>query len=188
MALVAIGGFPGAGKTTISARLSRELNLPCLNSDTIGRAITESKGFRDSGADAFRVAYDVLFLLCEEFIRTGVSTVLDLTLGWDFQWRRLDEIVGRHPCTLFLPVILRCPHEQCIDRLGRRHREMPDVYAEPGYYTGEQKVRDIWDFLQALDRPEVCFVDAGGDVDHVYHEVKQHVTERMKKQSGKSQV
>ena len=185
MALIAIGGFPGAGKTTICARLSLELNLPCLSSDTIGRAITESKGIEDSGIDAYRVAYDVLVRLCEEFVQSSATVILDLTLGWEFQWRRLDEILGRHPRTLFLPVILRCPHEQCIERIRTRYEAMPDAYAEPEYYTGEQKVREIWDFLESIDRPEIRFVDAGGGEDQVYGEVKQYVTVRMKKPVGK---
>lgn len=179
MALIAIGGFPGAGKTTICAKLSRELNLPCLSSDTIGRAITESKGIEDSGIDAFRIAYDVLFRLCEEFVQSSATVILDLTLGWDFHWRRLDDILNRHPRTLFLPVILRCPHEQCIERIRTRYEAMPHAYEGPEYYTGEQRVRDIWEYLQAIDRPEVQFVDARGDEDQVYRAVKQCVIDRM---------
>ncbi len=90
MALIAIGGFPGAGKTTICGRLSLEFNLPCLSSDIIGRAIERSPGIKASRIDACRVAYDVLFCLCEEFIQSSASVILDLTLGWDFQWRKVD--------------------------------------------------------------------------------------------------
>ena len=179
MVLIAIGGFPGAGKTTICRRLSNEFNLPCLSSDTIGRAITESKGIRDSGADAFRIAYDVLFRLCEEFVQSSATVILDLTLGWDFHWRRLDDILNRHPRTLFLPVILRCSYEQCMERVRERHNAMPDVYAAPVYFQDEPKVRDIWDYLEAIDRPEIRFVDARGDEDQVYRAVKQCVIDRM---------
>ena len=179
MVLIAIGGFPGAGKTTICRRLSDEFNLPCLSSDTIGRAITESKGIRDSSADAFRIAYDVLFRLCEEFVQSSATVILDLTLGWDFHWRRLEDILNRHPRTLFLPVILRCPHEQCIERIRTRYEAMPHAYEGPEYYTGEQRVRDIWEYLKTIDRPEVRFVDARGDEDQVYRAVKQCVIDRM---------
>ena len=120
MALIAIGGFPGAGKTTICQRLCNEFNLPCLSSDAIGRTIDGSQGIGEGRIDAYRVAYDVLFRLCEEFIRSSASVILDLTLGWDFQWRKLDGILERHPRTLFLPVVLRCPHELCMERLEAR--------------------------------------------------------------------
>ena len=164
MALIAIGGFPGAGKTTICRRLSSELNLPCLSSDTIGRTIEDSSGIKSGRIDAYRVAYDVLFRLCEDFIRASATVILDLTLGWDFQWRKLDGILERHPRTLFLPVVLQCPHE---------------FYAAPSYFRNERKVRDIWRYLQALDRPEVRFVDAGGGENQVYAQVKQYVTGRI---------
>lgn len=181
MALIAIGGFPGAGKTTICRRLSSQLNLPCLSSDTIGRTIEDSSGIKSGGIDAYRVAYDVLFRLCEEFIRASATVILDLTLGWDFQWRKLDGILERHPRTLFLPVVLLCPHELCLERLEARHLAMPEVYAAPSYFRNERKVRDIWRYLQELDRPEVRFVDVGGDEDQVYGQVKQYVTDRIRK-------
>ena len=176
MALIAIGGFPGAGKTTICRRLSSEFNLPCLSSDTIGRTIEDSSGIKSGRIDAYRVAYDVLFRLCEEFIRTSASVILDLTLGWDFQWRKLDGILERHPQTQFLPVVLQCSHELCLERLEARHRAMPETYAAPAYYRNGQKVRDIWRYLQELNRPEVRYVDASGDEGQVYRQVKQYVT------------
>ncbi len=176
MALIAIGGFPGAGKTTICRRLSSELNLPCLSSDTIGRTIEDSSGIKSGRIEAYRVAYDVLFRLCEEFIRTSASVILDLTLGWDFQWRKLNGILERHPQTLFLPVVLQCSRELCLERLEARHRAMPEAYAAPSYFRNERKVHDIWEYLRELDRPEVCFVDASGDEDQVYEKVKQYVT------------
>lgn len=175
MALIAIGGFPGAGKTTICRRFCNEFNLPCLSSDTIGRTIEGSQGIREGQIEAYRVAYDVLFRLCDEFVRSSASVVLDLTLGWDFQWRKLDRILERYPQTRFLPVVLQCPRELCMKRLEARHRAMPEVHAAPSYFRNEQKVRDIWNYLQGLNRPDARFVDASGDADQVYEQVKQYV-------------
>lgn len=179
MALIAIGGFPGAGKTTICQRLCSEFNLPCLSSDSIGRTIEGSQGVGEGRIDAYRVAYDVLFRLCEDFIRASATVILDLTLGWDFQWRKLDGILERHPQTLFLPVVLQCPHELCMERLEARHRTMPEVYAPPSYFRNEPKVRSIWNTLQGLNRPDVHFVDASGDEDQVYTQVKQYAKNRI---------
>ncbi|MDE2888884.1 MAG: AAA family ATPase [Gemmatimonadota bacterium] len=179
MALIAIGGFPGAGKTTICRRLCNEFNLPCLSSDSIGRTIERSQGIGEGRIESYRVAYDVLFRLCEDFIQSSVTVVLDLTLGWDFQWRKLDGILERHPRTLFLPVVLRCSHELCMERLEARHRANPGVYASPDYFRNEQKVRNIWQYLRELDRPEAHYVDASDDEDQVYNQVKQYVTGKI---------
>jgi len=83
--LIAIGGFAGTGKTTVSRRLSRELPIPRLGSDTIGRTVKGSAGIKGGQVDAYWIAHDLLFRLCEEFIQSGVSMILDLTLGWQFQ-------------------------------------------------------------------------------------------------------
>ena len=173
--LIVIGGLAGTGKTAVSRRLSRDLSVPRLGSDTIGRVIKGSAGIKGGEVDAYWIAYEVLFRLCEEFIQSGVSVVLDLTLGWPFQWRSLDGIIQRHPTTVFLPVVLRCPHEQCMARIQSRHEAKPEYYDPPHVYTTEQKILNIWTFLQKLDRPEVRFVDATGSQNEVYDTVKQHI-------------
>ena len=52
-----IGGFAGTGKTTITRRLSAELHLPRLGSDTIGRTIKASRGMPSDEGDAYWIEY-----------------------------------------------------------------------------------------------------------------------------------
>ena len=66
-----------------------------------------------------------------------------------------------------------------MERLETRHRAMPEVHADPSYFRNEPKVRDIWKFLQDLDRPELQYVDASGSEDQTYQKVKQYVTYRI---------
>jgi hypothetical protein len=47
-----IGGFAGTGKTAVSRRLSAELGIPRLGSDTLGRAIKDSVGSKGKGGEA----------------------------------------------------------------------------------------------------------------------------------------
>ncbi len=105
-ALIVLGGFPGSGKTTMTRRLARDWRLPRLASDTIGRTISASEALRGSDINAYWIAYEVLFALCDEFLRSGLSAVLDLNLGWAFQWRQLDTITDRNPGVMLMPIIL----------------------------------------------------------------------------------
>jgi len=81
---------------------------------------------------------------------------------------------------VFLPIVLRCPHEQCMARIQARHQAKPEYYDAPEVYTSEQTILDIWSFLQKLDRREVHFVDAAGAQAAVYETVRQYVLQQMK--------
>ena len=159
-AAIVLGGFAGTGKTTPSRRLSREWGLPRLGSDTIERAIRASHGITDDAIDAYYIAYDVLFALCEEFVQAYVSVILDLNLGWAFQWRHLDAISECHPQAIVLPIVLRCPREMCLERTRRRHAADPGYYDPPAVYTTDPKILKVAEFLDQLDRPDVHFIDA----------------------------
>jgi predicted kinase len=175
-ALIVVGGFAGTGKSTISRRLSGEFRMPRLGSDTLGRSLKNSLGSQRDEVDAYRLAYDLLFRLGEEFIQSGVSVVLDLTMGWKFQWQHVDGIIQRYPQALFLPVILRCPYETCIARIRQRHAANPDYYDPPELYQTEPKILGVWEYLDCLNRPDVHFVDAAGPHDEVYEAVRGYVS------------
>ncbi len=175
-ALIVVGGFAGTGKSTLSRRLSGEFRIPRLGSDTLGRTLKNSLGSRQNEVDAYRLAYDLLFRLGEEFIQSGVSVILDLTMGWKFQWRRVDDIVRRYPQTLFLPVILRCPYETCIERIRQRHAASPAHYDPPELYQTEPKILKVWGYLDRLNRSDVHFVDAGRSPDEVYEAVRGYLS------------
>jgi thymidylate kinase len=121
----------------------------------------------------------VLFRLCEEFIQSGISTILDLTMGWEFQWRHVDAIIHQYPQTVFLPIILRCSYAMCIERTRRRHEADPEYYDPPEVYTTEPKILEIWEFLARLDRPDIYFVDADRPYDETYEYVKTYIVARL---------
>ena len=177
-ALVAIGGFPGAGKSLLARRLSRELSLPRLCSDAAGGAIRRSLGDGVGSSDAFWAGYEVLFTLVEEFLGDGCSVIVDMSLGWDFQWKRLDAI--RHTCAeaVFLPILLQCPHPICVERVGRRHEESPGAYPPVERFLQQEQLPKVWDYLATLDRPDVHRVDARPDPDRVYAETLRYLSDR----------
>ena len=127
-ALIVVGGFAGSGKSTLTRRLSEDLGLPRLGADTIGRVIRGSEAVQGHSINAGWIAHDVVFGLCDDFLRSGVSTILDLNMGRAFQWQQVDAIARAHPEAVFLPIVLRCPREVCLERITLRHAERPDQY------------------------------------------------------------
>lgn len=174
-ALIAIGGFPGTGKSCISRRLANELSLPRLDSDTIGRTIRRSLGDRFSSDDAFRAGYDVLFELSREFLTGNCSVIVDLSLGWPFQWRELDKVWSGASGAILVPIVLRCAKEVCVERIQQRHLGNPELYPPAEDFMRQPQLPEIWDFLSGLNRPDVRFVDATPALDRVHADVLAQV-------------
>lgn len=165
-ALVVIGGLPGAGKSLIAGRLSRELWLPLLGSDAVGGTIRDVLRGEVASADAFRAGYEVLFTLAETFLGSGCSVVIDTNMGWEFQWQRVDAIVEALPEVSLVPVILRCPREVAMERIARRYDASDGQRS-----TAAEIVRrhpNVWDYLERLDRRDVRMIDANQEPELVY--------------------
>ncbi len=173
--VIVIGGVPGAGKSTAARRLATDLRLPFLSTDTVGQTVQASHGIRARDAvDAYWIAYDVVFRLCEEFVGVGLSVVLELNLGWAFQWAWLDRLGARHQGVRVLPIVLRCSRDICLERIRRRNATDPSAGA-PELYETDPKILAVFGFLEQLDRPEVVAIDASHPADEVYSTVGQAV-------------
>lgn len=168
-ALIVVGGFAGAGKSELSVRLARDLAIPRLSSDVIGGTIRDSL----QDPDAFRAGYDVLFTLADEFLSSRCSVIVDTNMGWEFQWHLVDDIVGRQPGIVFLPIILRCPRELCMERIAERHRD--DQERNPAHGRPSH-LDQIWALLERIDRPDIRWVDATASPDQVHIEALRHIT------------
>ena len=176
-ALIVIGGFAGTGKTSHSTRLSAEFGIPRLSSDAIGRSISLSQGIQDQNVNAIAIAYDVVFDLCAEFLRCGVSTVLDLNMGWAFQWEHLDTLRAHQPAVVWVPILLRCPWELCLERIRHRYAAEPASSAAMEVYMTKPQFLKVWNFLEQLDRPDIHIVDAARSEEEVYASIKQYLTQ-----------
>ncbi|MDQ5852908.1 MAG: ATP-binding protein [Chloroflexota bacterium] len=176
VAVIVIGGFAGTGKTTLSKRLSAEFGIPRLSSDAIGRTVSRSQGIRDQRVNAIAIAYDVVFDLCAEFLQCGVSAILDVNMGWAFQWEHIDVLRDQQPAVKWVPILLRCPWELCMERIRQRHAAEPTMSAPPEVYMTTPHILNVWTFLEQLKRPDVHVVDAARSEDEVYASIKQYLT------------
>lgn len=172
--LIAVGGLPGSGKSTVAGRLSEHLGIPWLCSDVTGGAVRRALPEQLSSADAFRAGYEVLFTLAGTFLDHGGSVIVDTSLGWAFQWERLDAIHDERPGTRFLPLLLRCPREVCVERIDRRRADSGGTRSTAARLLADHP--HVWDYVENLDRPDLRVVDAAQDVDHVFRQALDHLT------------
>jgi len=178
--IIAVGGFPGSGKTTVADTLATELGLPLLGSDLVGTTIRDvlDEHHPDPIASsvAFRAGYEVLFALAEETVAHRCSVVIDASLGWSFQWDALDAIVARHPTVGLRPIILDCSDQTCTRRLQARHHRDPLRYPSASEFMRQPQLAGVRSLLGALDRPDVVRIDAEQPASHVYDQVRRWVT------------
>lgn len=176
--MIVLGGFPGAGKTTLAKRLSAAWRIPRLSSDTLGQIIAASHPLKQTSVDAYWIAYDVVFGLCAEFLHAGVSTILDLNMGWAFQWQQLDALKHQYSDVRWLPIVLRCSREICLQRIGQRYADDPAAASPPEVYTTTPHIVNVWSFLEQLNRPDVHVVDAGRPLGEVYADITHYLAQQ----------
>ena len=131
--LIALGGLPGVGKSTLAAALARRIRAVNLRIDTIEQAM-RNVGLTVSGPEGYLVARD----LAEDNLRIGHTVIVDsvnpLAITRDY-WR---ETAAR------LTVELAEIEVVCSDRRLHRERVESRVADIPGH------VLPTW--RQVLDR------------------------------------
>jgi predicted kinase len=73
--LIIFGGLPGAGKTTISKKIAKQINATYLRIDTVEQVFKEFPGFSKSwvGPEGYMIAYAIAL----DNLRLGLSVVAD---------------------------------------------------------------------------------------------------------------
>ena len=172
--LIVIGGFAGAGKTTIATRLSGSFNYPVFSSDVINDALRPAlnKNFHDVSP----IAYEVMWHLVRKQLAAGVTTIADTHMAAPRTWESLDALKRDMPRITVLPIILQATletHRTRIEERGRTNKAHLNL--------GGDKLEDVlfkYEFIENLHRPDLIRVDANGRLEEVYNAVLSKINER----------
>ncbi len=170
--LIIIGGFAGAGKSTVSKRLAREYNYPVYSSDVINDALRPA--LNKSFHEVSPLAYDVMWHLVRKQLENGVTVIIDTHMCAERTWQTLDAIRNEMPDLTILPIILQCSldtHRERIEHRGNTDSEHLNL--------GGDKLEDVlfkYEFIENLHRDDLIRIDANGTPDDVYSAVKATVT------------
>ncbi len=136
--LVAIGGFSGAGKTTVSAAIAQAIGAPpgarVLSSDRIrkrmgGVAPTVRLPAPSYRREVSRAVYETLGREAEYLLALGHGVVLDATFRRPEERVRIEEMVAAVDVP-FTGIWLELAPEELIDRVERRGVDTSDATAE----------------------------------------------------------
>jgi len=114
--------------------------------------------------------------------------VLDLNLGWSFQWQRLDALRQQHPQSQVMAVVLRCPRPTCLTRLGQRYAADPAGNAPPSHFATDPRILEVVAFLERLHRPDAIELDADQTIDAVYADLTDHLRRRLRSERSASRA
>lgn len=167
--LIIIGGFAGAGKTTITRRLSAEYGLTLYSSDIINDVLrsTFDKSFKEMSPHA----YKIMWHLIKNQLELGGTVLVDAHMAAQHVWDSLDELKQQVHGLVVKPIILQATldnHRSRIEQRGRTNKQHLNL--------GGDKLEDVlfkYEFIESLDRPDIIWVDANGDPDSVYANVKK---------------
>lgn len=170
--LIVIGGFAGAGKSTLGRSLSRALALPVYEIDLVAHAINNSQDFQGTKKEAKGVAFDLFWSFSRAHLENGNSLIFDQNMGQPWQWGKLKEVCSSVPGTELVTFILDCPYDLCIERFEAR-AEHPDL--DEFAYIDIHDHRFKWDYLNDNEFPDAIRIDATRTQEEVLADVVAHM-------------
>lgn len=122
-----VTGASCSGKTTLAARLGRELSLPVVHRDVLKEVLFDTLGWgdREWSRTLGGASYELLFTVLESLMRAGCSCVtesnFEATGRARERLRGLCETYGFTPVELLLTADLGTSRERYQARLSSRH-------------------------------------------------------------------
>ena len=167
--LIVIGGFAGAGKTTLVSKLAGQYNYAVLSADSINDALRHAlnKTYREMSP----VGYKVMWHLARQQLKLGVTVIVDVHMSAAHMWESLDELKKDFPEVHILPIILQATlenHRARIEQRGLTQKEHLNL--------GGDKLEDVlhkYEYIESLNRHDLIRVDANGSRDDVYTAVEK---------------
>lgn len=122
--VIIIGGFAGAGKTTISQILAKNLHYTLLSSDEITHVIKNELNLPFHQASP--AGFQTLWELAKIQISLGNSCFIDANMCHDKSWKNVDALKKEFPLLNIHIFILESPLEVHKKRFIERTRNQKD--------------------------------------------------------------
>lgn len=136
--LVAMYGYPGAGKTALARQLSDDLGAAHLQADRIRYELFEDPRYDKRENELIN---NLMTYMAEEFLGAGVSVVWDGSAGRALERRTLRDL-ARKTKAQSLVVWLQIDIESAFTRVvNRDRRRVDDKYTRPLDRTSFEDVR-----------------------------------------------
>jgi predicted kinase len=168
MKLIIINGPSGVGKSTIAARLHKELQASILiDVDELRREIPE---YRERREESLRLAYERTADIIEQELKEGHDIIIDKAISYS---DTLDAFIDRgKKCGAEIYDFLLFADKATVQlRAGDRGYK-------PGSLLTPEKVGELWEKANALrkERTAVIVIDTAElNIDEVYEQIRTYL-------------
>lgn len=165
--LIILGGFAGAGKTTVAQKLSTEFNLPLVGTDELNTAIRKALDIDFHTASPY--AHDIAWSLIRDYLKNHATVLLDTNMCRARTWENLDAVKNDFPKAEILPIILECSIDTHRNRITHRGQTQPNHLN-----LGGEKLEDVlskYEFIKSLNRPDLLRVNAEKSSTEIYTDI-----------------
>ena len=162
--LIVVGGFAGAGKSTLARRLSNAMSVPVFEIDSIGRTIRNSENYHGTSREAQGIAFDFFYSFAKQCLQNRVSLILDQNMGHPITWQNVAKLGDQVGDVEVKILILNCPYEVCVHRFRQRdeHPHLNEVNIHEHRYK--------WDYLNDNKFDGALRIDATKSEEEVFKE------------------
>ncbi len=128
--LILVNGIPGTGKTTISRKLAKGLDLPCVGKDDIKEFLFDhiETDTIERAKDVGAVSFEMLYAFIQTSLSRGLSIIVECPFYYEFGHGRIAQIVASATA---ICIEVYCDSDPTIRRQRFRDRQ-----GTPGRHPG----------------------------------------------------
>lgn len=100
--LLLVNGLPGTGKSTLAAKLSKDLNIPCMQKDVLKEFFYDTLPIegREQSRMIGRAVFEMLYTLAETYLSSGQSFMEESPFFVEFGRPKFQAIINQYPATV----------------------------------------------------------------------------------------
>lgn len=180
--LILVNGLPGTGKSTLAAKLSRDLALPCMGKDMLKEFFYDTLAIngREQSRMIGRAVIEMLYTLAETYLSHKQSLIEECPFFVEFGRPRFQEMLTQYPAHV-IEIYCQTDRDERRRRVIERNEtgDRHQGHVEAMNYLGPEDPEPYDDYAP-LDVGDLIKVDTTHFGDTEYGQLLTDIRSRIK--------